>query len=169
MFQRFRQRLRDMGTIKSLCEGAERHARGSGQPQPGAEHFLLASLDLPEGSARRAFAQVHADADQFRVAVARQYQQALRSAGVGEATWCTEDDALPEPQRPSLYRAQPSGQAVMQRLAEWRKTDSAGPLRGAHVVLVVATIEHGVAARSLRAMGVDPQALVAAARNEAAA
>ena len=169
MFQRFRQRLRDMGTIRLLCEGAERHARGNGEPQPGAEHFLLASLDLPDGSARRAFARVHADADDFCAAVARQYEQALRSAGVEQAAWPAGDDALPEPQRPSLYRAQASGQAVMQRLAELRKADPAAPLRGAHVLLVVASMEHGVAVRSLRAMGVEPEALIAAARNEAAA
>lgn len=169
MFQRFRQRLRDMGTLKSLCEGAERHARGNGEPQPGAEHFLLASLDLPDGSARRAFARVHADADDFCAAVARQYQQALRSAGMEQATWAAGDEALPEPQQPSLYRAQASGQAVVQRLAELRKLDPAAPLRGAHVVLVVASMEHGVAVRSLRAMGIEPEALRAAARNEAAA
>ncbi|MGH6647625.1 hypothetical protein [Aquabacterium sp.] len=44
---RLKQRVRDMGTIKSLCLGAEEHAQQDGQDKPGAEHFLLSALDLP--------------------------------------------------------------------------------------------------------------------------
>lgn len=169
MFRRLRQRLRDMATIKALCEGAERHARGNGQPQPGAEHFLLAALDLPDGSARRAFERVHADADGFRAAMMRQYQEALRSVGLNGASVHDEGDALPASPHPAPYRAQPSGQAVMQRLAQLPRTHPAAPLLGTHVVVVVASMEHGVAIRSLKAMGIEPQALRAAAQSEAAA
>jgi hypothetical protein len=52
MFDRLRHRLRGVGTLKTLCEAAEQHARRAGQDQPGAEHFVLAALDLPDGSAR---------------------------------------------------------------------------------------------------------------------
>jgi hypothetical protein len=36
MFERLRQRVRDMGTIKVLCEAAERHALAAGQREAGA-------------------------------------------------------------------------------------------------------------------------------------
>jgi hypothetical protein len=47
MFKRLTQNLRDMGTIKTLCEAAERIARANHQERPGAEHFVLAALELP--------------------------------------------------------------------------------------------------------------------------
>lgn len=169
MFQRLKQRLRDMGTIKALCEGAERHARQEGQALPGAEHFLLAALDLPDGSARRAFERVKADPAGFRAAIVRQHREALEHAGLDPAAFPDENEALPPHAGPSLYRAQASGQAVMQGLAELRREDGETPLRGAHVLAVVAAMQQGVAARSLRAMNVDPAALAAAAKAEAAA
>src|SRR3989344_4842472 len=67
------------------------------------------------------------------------------------------------PPAPGLYRAQPSGQEVVQTLARYRKSRG-GPLLSAHVVAAVATMPHGVAARTLRAMGVDADQLVAAAQ-----
>lgn len=44
-----------------------------------------------------------------------------------------------------------------------------GPLLGAHVVAVVAGMAHGVAARALRAMGIDHAALRSAAQEIAGA
>ncbi|MGZ8476106.1 MAG: Clp protease N-terminal domain-containing protein, partial [Candidatus Limnocylindria bacterium] len=44
-----------MRTIKKLLTDAEVEARAMGEAEPGAEHLLLAALDLPDGSARRAF------------------------------------------------------------------------------------------------------------------
>ena len=167
MFQRLRQRLRDMGTIKALCEGAERHARAEGQARPAAEHFVLAALDLPDGSARRAFERVDADPAQFKPAVRRQYELALQSVGVDDAV-LAEDAGLPTPPRPSLYRAQPSGDTLMQRLAASRQGDPGTPLLGAHVVAVAAGTRHGVVARALRTMNLDPHALAEAARRVAA-
>nr|WP_297354516.1 Clp protease N-terminal domain-containing protein [uncultured Caldimonas sp.] len=166
MFQRLRQRLRDMGTIKALCEGAERHARAEGQAQPAAEHFVLAALDLPDGSARRAFERANADPAQFKPAVQRQYELALQSLGVDDAM-LADDAGLPTPQKPTLYRAQPSGDALMQRLAASRQDDPAAPLLGAHVVAVAASTQHGVVARALRTMNLEPHALVEAARRVA--
>jgi len=52
----------------------------------------------------------------------------------------------------------------MQALAGRRGT----PLRGAQVVAVVAGMPHGVAARALRAMGIAPEHLAAAAEALAA-
>ena len=78
--------VRDARTIKQLLEGAEAEATRAGEPQPGAEHLLLAALDLPDGSARRAFAAAGADPDALRDAIAAQRHgtaaRALAALGV---------------------------------------------------------------------------------------
>jgi ATP-dependent Clp protease ATP-binding subunit ClpA len=166
MFERVRQRVRDVKTVSALCKGAERHARDDGQHEPGAEHFLLSALDLPDGSARRVFERLHVDASQVRAAIRRQYADALRQVGVDPGMLAQLDEAPAAPPRqPALYRASASGQAVMQGLAQLRARED-GELLGAHVVAVVASMQHGVAARALRAMGVDAAALAAAAAEE---
>lgn len=166
MLQRFRQRMRDMRTISTLCRSAERHALADGQSRPGAEHFLLAALELSDGTAGRAFERVQADPDQFRAAIARQYADALRQFGVNVSGLdSTEESAAPAA---GIYRAAPSGQSVVQGLAEVRARDRDAPLVGAHVIEVIAGMERGVAARALRAMGVEPASLAVAARAEVA-
>ena len=166
MLQALMLRLRDVRTISALCRSAEAHARAEGQSQPGAEHFVLAALELGDGTAGRAFERVRADPDQFRAAIARQYADALRQVGVDAPGLGTDEDDAPPAS--GIYRAAPSGQSVMQGLAERRAHDRHTPLLGAHVIEVVAAMEHGVAARALRAMGVAPASLAAAAQAEAA-
>lgn len=41
MFSKIKERFRDMGTIKSLCLEAGKHANAQGQKEPGGEHFVL--------------------------------------------------------------------------------------------------------------------------------
>ncbi|MBT9456230.1 MAG: Clp protease N-terminal domain-containing protein [Burkholderiaceae bacterium] len=161
MFTGIRQRLRDMGTIKALCQGAERHALRDGQAEPGAEHFLLSALELPDGSARRSFERLQVDPAQLPAAIARQHGEALRGIGLDPDALDALDNA-PQPAARALYNASPSGQAVMQGLAASRGQ----PLLGAHVVAVIAGMRHGVAARTLRALGLNPQALAASAEHE---
>lgn len=160
MFKRLAERLRDMRTIKLLCEAAERHARTAGQPQPGEEHFLLAALDLPEDSARRAFSNAGLDPERFAAAIDDQYRAALAQAGI--AAPVIEPVALPQAR--GLYRAQPSGQALMQRLPALREEMKGLPLLGAHVVLAASAAQHGVTARALEHMGGTPAELAAGAR-----
>lgn len=162
MFNRIKMRFENMGTIKALCEQAEEHARQDRQKEPGAEHFLLAALDLPDGTARRAFAAVGADADGVRAAIAKQYADALNRLGLPEALAVHAVEDGPPPSRRAVFDAAPSGKAVMQALADGRGGHD--PLSGAHVVAVVAAMPHGVAARALRAMGVDAETLQAAAQ-----
>jgi hypothetical protein len=85
MFRRLRLRLRDIGTIKALCSGAEKHARQSGEDTPGAEHFLLSAIDLPDGTARRAFVRLGADANAVSAAISAQYAAALRSIDLNQS------------------------------------------------------------------------------------
>ncbi|MCJ8053129.1 Clp protease N-terminal domain-containing protein [Shinella curvata] len=161
MFSSIKARFQNIGTIKALCEGAERHAREDGQRDAGAEHFLLAAFDLPDGTARRAFAAIGADSAGLRPAIERQYADGLKLVGLDPTL--SDVFAAPAPPKQKLYDAAPSGQAVMQALAAERVGHR--PLLGAHVVDVVAGMPHGVAARALRVMGIDAAALQAAALN----
>jgi ATP-dependent Clp protease ATP-binding subunit ClpA len=164
MFQKLRQRLRDMRTLKDLCLGAEQHANAEGQQMAGAEHFILAALDLPDGTARRAFERIGADPRQFRAAIARQYGEALSSIGLGSL----QQDPEPVPSRKGVYHTKTSAQTLMQQLAARGKTHPGEPLFGAHVVAVAAGAQQGVAARALRAMGIESAALAGAAQAEIA-
>jgi ATP-dependent Clp protease ATP-binding subunit ClpA len=166
MFQRLKQRIGDMGVIQTLCLQAENHARRDGQSEPGAEHFLLAALDLPDGTARRAFERVGADHAGLEAAIAAQYAKALGVLGLDVGAE-PEAEALEPPH--GVYRAAPSGRDVMQALAAHRRFGDASSLVGAHVVAEVASMPHGVAARALREMGIDREALRQAAVDESGA
>lgn len=169
MWRRLKIFLDDMRTIKSLSLAAEAYARRSGESQPGAEHFLLAAIDLPDGSARRAFEKLGANPDALAAAISAQYDAALRSVGLdpGVARLKAGNTAIVgDP--PKLFHAKPSGQFLMKTLIDLRKAQKTTPLVGAHVLQVVASMNEGVAARSLRTMGIDQAALLDAAASEAA-
>lgn len=175
MFTTIRQRIRDMGTIKALCFEAESLANAEGQKEPGAEHFVLSALALPDGTARKAFLRIHTDADGFRAAIAQQYEDALQNLGIDlsrDAERSGEDVPIMPSKGP--YKAQPSAQSLMQMLTREimvreQKADSMAPLLGAHVILAATFAQYGVAARAFRAMGVDLQSLANAAKAEIAA
>ena len=86
MLEGLRSKLDDMRTIRLLCEGAEAHALQDRQREPGAEHFLLAALDLPDGTARLAFERAGAEPGALKAAVERQYGDALRALGLTPET-----------------------------------------------------------------------------------
>jgi ATP-dependent Clp protease ATP-binding subunit ClpA len=149
-----------MRTIKQLLESAERHAHAAGEPEPGAEHLLLAALDLPDGGARRAFARVGADPDGLAAAVEAHHAEALASVGVAPG-----GPAVAAPPARGAFRSTGAAQEVFQaagRLARERRV----PLGGAHVVEAVAATEHGTAAATLARLGLDRGALADAARAE---
>lgn len=172
MFDTIKQRLRDAGTIKALSFGAEKLANVAGQKEPGAEHFVLSALELPDGTARKAFERIHADADDFRAAICRQYEDALQNIGIAlPCAAVIADEAAPVPTSTGLYKTQPSAQALMQTLTQEimvkeQKADSAAPLLSAHVILAATAAQYGVAARAFRAMGIDPEKLAEAATAE---
>ncbi len=162
MFKQLQTRIADMRTLAALCKGAERHANADGQTEPGAEHFVLAALELPDGSAEKAFQRVGSDPRRFRDAINQQYGEALTAIGM--------DGVLPAPvpitPASGLYRAGASAHALVKQLSEWPRSSWRERLSGAHVLAVAATTSHGVAARAFRSMGVDGAALCVAARAE---
>ena len=161
---RLKNPFRDMRTIRMLLEGAEAEANRAGESMPAAEHLLLAALELPDGTARRAFERVGADPGALRQAIEDQHAEALRAIGIDADT-----AELAEPTAPlanGVYRSSGSAQSAFQAAGTLaRKTRS--QLVGAHVVLAIADMEHGTAVRALRARGIDIDALAAAAREEA--
>ena len=69
MLDRLKTRLHDMTTIATLCLKAEHYANERGLKEVGAEHFVLAALALPDGTARRVFERLGADPDGFADAI----------------------------------------------------------------------------------------------------
>jgi ATP-dependent Clp protease ATP-binding subunit ClpA len=167
MLARWRQRIADTRTMKQLFTLAEDAARGAGETKPGAEHLVLASLALPDGSARRTFERVGVDPDHFRTAIAEQHTAALRSIGVAP------DDDVIDRALPELtggigpYRTEVSAQQLFQEATRTIHAERSH-LTGAHIVLAATTQEHGTVARTLRYMGIDRDELAQAARAELA-
>lgn len=157
MLQAVRSKLHDMGVIKRLCEKAEAYALEDQQREPGAEHFLLAALDLPDGAARLAFERAGLSPCDLRAAIQQQYDDALRALGLQAEV----PGGSPMSANMGLYHAAASGQDVVHQLTATRK--GRGPLHGAHVVSLIADMSDGVAARALRALGVDAAVLKATA------
>ncbi len=164
MFKRLRLRIQDIKTINKLIPGADKQARMSGEEEPGAEHFLLSAFELPEGSARRVFERAGADPDKFRDAIGKQYSDALQAVGIDADA--VSSDIEPVETARVFNNSKPSGQAVMKALYNLKKNDKDKPLLGAHVVAVVANMQHGVAARALRVMGVNQEKISRAVSEE---
>ena len=164
MFKRIRLRIQDMKTISKLIAGADEQAHMSGEDEPGAEHFLLSALRLPDGTAKRVFERIGANPEQFRNAIKKQYSDALSSIGIDQKVL----DEDPEPVKSSrrLHNAKPSGRTLMKELYALKQKDKDRPLLGAHVISVIATMKHGVAARSLRTMNINDDKLSLAVKNE---
>jgi ATP-dependent Clp protease ATP-binding subunit ClpA len=158
-----RRRLADMRTMKELFTNAEAEAQRAGESEPGAEHLLLAAVELPDGSARRAFDRVGVDPAALRDAIADQHDDALRAVGV-EATGdaLTVPPAAP-PRGP--YRTKGSAQTLFQRVTTLVRSERS-QLYGAWFVLAATESENGTTARALRRLGIETDDLAAAARAE---
>ncbi|MGB3336788.1 MAG: Clp protease N-terminal domain-containing protein [Devosia sp.] len=167
MLKKLTQTFKDMGMIKTLCEAAERIANAEHQAAPGAEHFVLAALELPDSSAARVFAKLGISADSFREALREVHRAALKAAGVGaDEIVGSERDVPPLPSPQGIYNAAPSGEAVLRGLAALRKRGVSGPLAGAHVLDVVSAMQHGTTARAFQLLGRDQASVMAAIQSE---
>lgn len=170
MLNRLRQKFRDVKTIKSLFERAEKHANASGQREPGSEHFVMAALELPDRTAQNVFRRLNADPNQFGAAVAQQYNNALHDVGIALSQGDSlVNETVPIQPHNGIYKAKPSVKTLIETLWELKKADSALPLLGAHVILAAISAQYGVTPRTLWSMGVDPASLAAAAKAEIAA
>jgi ATP-dependent Clp protease ATP-binding subunit ClpA len=166
MFDTLRKRFQDMKTVSALCSGADKHAQACGQKEPGAEHFILAALELPDGTARKVFEQLQISPQDFKAAIGRQYADALRNVGID-----IHDDSIfnigtPVKSEATIYHAKPSGQALMQILADQKTFSSKEPLLGAHVLLAATDFQYGTVGRTFHVLGISNDSLAAAAKKE---
>jgi ATP-dependent Clp protease ATP-binding subunit ClpA len=164
---RLKNPFRDMRTIKMLLDGAEAEAGRAGESMPGAEHLLLAALDLPDGTARGALERAGADPSTLRQAIEEQHAEALRAIGI-DADGGAEPTVFAAPRTNGVYRSSGSAQSAFQAAGKLARK-SGSQLVGAHVVLAITGMEHGTAIRAVRSLGIDVDALAAAAREEISA
>lgn len=159
--------LRDMRTIRAMLEGSEAAAREMGEETPGAEHLLLAAMDLPDGAAARILGTHGVDRARLRTAIVEQHATALAAAGLDPdaASRLSDGPPIEPPHGAGVYRSQPSAQEAFQAAGHLARS-SKERLSSAHVVAAVAAMEHGAAARALTRLGVDRSSLVAAAHGE---
>jgi ATP-dependent Clp protease ATP-binding subunit ClpA len=161
--------LDDMRTIKQLLTEAERISRELGEAEPGAEHLLLSAMGLPDGTAARALGRVGLDESQIRSAMVAEQADALVAVGVPRDH--AEALAVPTPLgdagKPLLYGAGPTARDVFKTAGDMAR-GAKQRLAGAHVVLAVAGVERGTAARVIDRLGVDREQLADAARDELA-
>ena len=159
--QNIKNKIHDMKTISKLCVGAEEYANQYGEEKPGAEHFMLASLDLQDDSVRRIFEELGVNPDGMHQAIEIQHTEALASIGI------VKEGIKLETIKPSLklYDTKPSGQTVMQKIYQNNKARKTR-LIGAHVIEVISSMEYGIAIRALQTMGIDLVALKKAVKSE---
>jgi ATP-dependent Clp protease ATP-binding subunit ClpA len=169
MFTTIKRRVADVTFIGRLCTAAEQQARALGQTSPGSEHFVMAALELPDGSAGRVFQRLGIDAVAFRTAIDAQFREALTGAGIGLAD--TEALAPMPPvdgQPAGVYQAAPSAQVFMQRLAASRPAMGSRALVSADVLLAVSQEEFSIATRTFRQLSISAQQLAHVAKAELA-
>lgn len=165
MLSKLKARASSMKTIAVLLQHAEEIARHGGAETPGAEHLVLAALQLPDGTAARAFAQVGSSGDGFRSALEAQEAEDLARVGVHAPVERISEE-LPSPSAPTgIYRSEPSAQELFRAAGDDARRRG-GVLLGAHVVRAAAALQQGPTARALQRMGVDRDALRAAADTE---
>lgn len=154
MFDKLRRARADLATMHVLLPAAERMARAEGIDEPGAEHLLLAALDLDDGIARRALGRFHLEPADVRAGIVGHHEEALRAVGV-----IADDNAitaaLPDGGRArGLYRAQASARQAFQQAVALAGRERAAVTSG-HLLLAVTEPEHGTVARVLEHLGVD--------------
>lgn len=165
MFRKLRARTAAMKTISTLLRQAEEIARSRGTDKPAAEHLVLAALLLPDGTAPRTLARLGSSGEDFRAALEAQEAEDLERIGI----YALDDHIhaeLPEPTAPSgAYKSEPSAQQLFQAAGEDARRHGR-PIVGAHVLRAAAALAHGATARAFRRLGIDREALRAAATAE---
>lgn len=153
---------RDVRTIGRLLTGAEAEARRAGEDRPAPEHLVLAAVALPDGTAARVLARVGVNTPQLRDAVESAHRDALTVVGVDLDGDTHGSFALRAPARGAL-RSTPQAQQVFQDAVALSKTRRPARLCGADVVAAACRLERGTFVRALETLGVDRNALAAAA------
>lgn len=149
-----RTALKDVRLITLLLSAAESEARASGDSEPGAEHLLIAALELEDDSAR---VGLDRSADEVRLALKKVHAASLQSVGIAVSTSPTKLSPVR-----GLYRSSGSTQDTFRRAKVLARRSHTG-LRTAHVLIAAAEREHGTIPLVLNGLGVDRSTAIAAA------
>lgn len=157
LFNRIRTRIQDIQTLKQLCERAENQAHACGDPLPGAEHFLLAAIDLPDGTAESLFQSFEITQQDIKNAIEKQYSDSLQGIGYIPTVPSTPSSSEYHYPKPTLFESQPSAQQMMQNLSAFKRhSSSSSPLVSIDVVQILLEQQHGVVSRTLKQLNIDP-------------
>ncbi len=167
MFSRLRRAREDVAAMQRLFPEAERLAHADGLELPGAEHLLLAALELDDDGLA-VLAELGVGRGDLAAAIDAQYEQALRSVGV-VADDAAIDAALPDPplRATGIYRSTPAAQQLFGRAVATARS-SRSPLRSTHVLLAATEADRGTLARTFDALGIDRAALAGRIRRQLA-
>lgn len=163
LLTKLRSRKRDMKTLSGLISSSIERANLDGGRHAGAHDLLIAALDLEDGTAEAAFARLGTTGQAFVDAVDEQDLAALRSLGIDDRV--SLGGEAPSPGSGRFGRTDATYEAAVEHVHEIHNEGrEIRPLVGAHVVAGVARVDRGVAARAFAVMGLEPDAVVAAAR-----
>ena len=160
--------VRDVRTMGRLLPEAEAEARRAGEERPGPEHLVLAAAALQDGTAARALGRVGTDAQRLRAAIEAAHAKGLAAVGIELDSAASGTTALRAPSR-GIMRSTPQAQELFQGAVALAKATKPSQLLGAHVVAAACVLERGTFVRALDELGIDRDALRAAALAEAAA
>ena len=156
MLKKLRERVTSMRGIADLCARAEAVARSGGDIEPAAEHFLLASLDMSDGSAARTLAELGLDRAALANAIREQHAAALDAVGIPQEQ-VIEGEAVAGSSGANLYHATASGQQLMQILSQQARQRSTSSFQSVHVLEAAAAMRHGVVPRVFKKLGISEQ------------
>lgn len=148
-----RTAVSDVSFMTSLFTAAERVAHELGDPVMGAEHLVIAALDLD----RSDLGSLPLDAPRFRDAVVAVHAEALGSLGLAGTSTPIDDHPR------GVLHGTASAQAVFQD-ARKRARDRRAPLRAVDIVAAAARLEYGTTARAIDRLGIRRADLEALAR-----
>ena len=143
----------DIRFMKELFLSAETIARELGDPEPGPEHLVLASLQLPDGFAAQVFDELDVTSDKFATAIRQVHTDSLAAIGIIEPAL----SAAPTP-KAGPFRATGSLNEVFARARELAKKRE---LRSTDVLVAAAERDHGTVARTFAALDLDRASVIA--------
>ena len=156
MLKKLRDRFENMRAIADLSTRAEAIARRGGVVEPAAEHFVLAALEMPDGSAGEAFSALGHDKSSLEDAIREQHTAALAIVGIPKEH-VVEGEVINGPTGTGLYRAAATGKQLMQILSRQARERNSGGFRSLQVLEAALALRHGVVPGALKKLGVSDQ------------
>ena len=155
VLQKFKARKRDIQTLSAVIEDSLQKAALDGASIAGAHHLVLASLDMEDDVASRAFSHAGVSTSDFVEAVNALDAHELANLGL---------DALP-PTKPTpssrVGKTDATFEAALQATHDFHnRASDYRRLTSGHILAGAASVERGVAARAFASLGIDRTKLI---------